>query len=73
MIGDEAAATSAPNGANEQTPLPPGDASPAREAPSHANDNAAKDVTEAAQDNSTTNQDEHDDHIVEGEEDTVIY
>jgi len=30
-------------------------------------------TTEGEREASATNQDEHDDHIVEGEEDTVIY
>jgi hypothetical protein len=62
---------------DEQT-LHPKDATEAVEpVPSQANgdDTTGNSIAESNQENATTTQDDHDDHIdvVEGEEDTVIY
>jgi hypothetical protein len=62
---------------DEQASQPKDATEAAEPLPSHANgdDTSGDSIAEATQENATTTQDDHDDHIdvVEGEEDTVIY
>jgi hypothetical protein len=69
----EATATASAEYTNELTTAHRDGAEPAEQPSSKVDDLATGGVLEEASEMAATHQDEHDDHIVEGEEDTVIY
>ena len=70
---DEAITTSAGDGKDESIPTEKGGAEYTQSSANVVDKDAAGNTAEEERDAAATNQDDHDDHIVEGEEDTVIY
>lgn len=72
-IEDDATLVAPSNGMENQAASPEGELKDKEPSPSHANGHTAIAAPKPEQETSAGNQDEHDDHVVEGEEDTVIY
>ena len=70
---DEAIATPAEDGKDGSIPTEKGGTEAAQSSANIDKDAVGNTAEEEERDAAATNQDDHDDHIVEGEEDTVIY
>lgn len=70
---DEAITTSAGDGKDDSIPTEKGGAEAAQSSANVDKDAVGNTAEEEERDAVATNQDDHDDHVVEGEEDTVIY
>lgn len=70
---NKATATESADGTNEASAVNQDDDEAAKHSSSKADNLVTGESSEEARETSATNQDEHDDHVVEGEEDTVIY
>jgi len=71
--GNEATATSTGDSKDKFVPMETDSAEDVQHSATANEAVAENKTTEGEREASATNQDEHDDHIVEGEEDTVIY